>query len=224
MNPETRLCPVVISAKRQQEHSCEKGTAECAWSRDLSRPYRAEKAFISASPCGKGIVFQFCLHCHSCSLPREQQEHLPKLGKPLCQTQRAVGLVAFWKGKLCTIGPWTQRTRWQVGSWKQAAFIDAFWRQLWFPTTLQSVLWDAQAWFRVWSQKRGQTDLWTEQSLLPTCNNSEQELSTQLVLNSYRCTQVESGLMLNLPLESETHWQFFPALFSWFLFWIRYQG
>lgn len=44
----------------------------------LSSPYRAERAFISAFPCGKGIGFQFCLHCHSCSLLREQWEHLPK--------------------------------------------------------------------------------------------------------------------------------------------------
>lgn len=38
----------------------------------LPSPCRAEQAFISAFACGKGIGFQFCLHCHSCSLPREQ--------------------------------------------------------------------------------------------------------------------------------------------------------
>lgn len=34
----------------------------------LSSPYRAERAFNSASPCGKGVVFQFCLHWHNCGL------------------------------------------------------------------------------------------------------------------------------------------------------------
>lgn len=44
MNPETRFCPVIIPARRQQEHSCEKGTTECAWSRDPFKPIQSRKS------------------------------------------------------------------------------------------------------------------------------------------------------------------------------------
>lgn len=44
MNPETLLCPVTIPARRQQEHSCEMGTAECAWSRDPFKPIQSRKS------------------------------------------------------------------------------------------------------------------------------------------------------------------------------------
>lgn len=56
----------------QQGCSCEQVQQDMLGAALLSNPCRAARAKFcnTATPCGKGVVFQFCLHWHNCSLPR----------------------------------------------------------------------------------------------------------------------------------------------------------
>lgn len=112
MNPEAHLCPVIIPARRQQEHGCEEGTAECAFPAHIEQkepssvPFHVEKGLDSSfvftataavSPGNNGNIYQ------------NKESSCAKLRKPL-------GWLFYWKGRLCTVCSWTQRIRWQLDS------------------------------------------------------------------------------------------------------------
>lgn len=66
----------------------------------LSSPYRAERAKFctTASPCGKEVVFQFCLHWHNHGLPGEDRNIYQNKESNYAKVRELLGgLFFFWK-------------------------------------------------------------------------------------------------------------------------------
>lgn len=99
MNPETCLCPVIIPAGRQKEQRYEKGTAECAWSKDPFKPIQSRRSLHQCLSMWKRDCIPVLSSLPQLQSPQGATGTLTKIRKAVVPNSESCWVGCFLEGK-----------------------------------------------------------------------------------------------------------------------------